>query len=153
VKIATALRELHRAEHDLARELLRLAERHPGDHEIHHLARDLAGFSRRHAHTVEDLADRYRARLGPPEEGPREPAGDLLDGQGDPSLQRLHDLRNVYTMAAGTSVDWELLAQAAQGLGDGALLEVARRCHPDTLRQMRWANARLKESATQILLS
>ena len=31
--------------------------------------------------------------------------------------------------------------------------ELAERCHPDTLRQMRWANAKLKESATQALVS
>ena len=33
------------------------------------------------------------------------------------------------------------------------LLGLAERCHPDTLRQMRWANAKLKESATQALVS
>lgn len=30
---------------------------------------------------------------------------------------------------------------------------LAERCHPDTLRQLRWANAKLKESATQALVS
>lgn len=51
------------------------------------------------------------------------------------------------------SLDWELLAQAAQGARRRALLELAERCHPQTLRQVRWANARLKESATQALMS
>ncbi len=50
------------------------------------------------------------------------------------------------------SLDWELLAQAAQGARKRELLELAERCHPDTLRQMRWANAKLKESATQALV-
>jgi hypothetical protein len=30
---------------------------------------------------------------------------------------------------------------------------LARTCHPQTLRQVRWADARLKESATQALVS
>jgi len=38
-------------------------------------------------------------------------------------------------------LDWELLAQAAQATKDGELLAVTARCHLQTLRQMRWANA------------
>ncbi|AQZ64053.1 unnamed protein product [[Actinomadura] parvosata subsp. kistnae] len=53
-------------------------------------------------------------------------------------------------VASGVSLDWELLAQGARRAG---LLALARRCHPQTLRQLRWANARLKESATQPLVS
>jgi len=52
--------------------------------------------------------------------------------------------------ASGVSVDWEMLAQ---GLKHTDLLDVTKRCHPDTLRQVRWANAQLKEASTQILLS
>jgi hypothetical protein len=59
----------------------------------------------------------------------------------------------VYIKAAGVSVDWELLAQAAQGIKHADLLDLAKKNHPDTLRQMRWANGKLKESATQILVS
>jgi hypothetical protein len=33
------------------------------------------------------------------------------------------------------------------------LLELAQDCHPQTLRQMRWANAQLKQSATQVIAS
>ena len=63
------------------------------------------------------------------------------------------DVREVFTRASGVSVDWELVAQAAQGLQDTELLDLSKRCHPETLRQVRWANAKLKESATQILVS
>lgn len=51
------------------------------------------------------------------------------------------------------SIDWELLAQAAQGVKDSELVALSKRCHPDNLRQVRWANGKLKESATQILVS
>jgi hypothetical protein len=46
-----------------------------------------------------------------------------------------------------------MLAQAAQGIKHHDLLDVTQRCHPDTLRQVRWANAMLKVNSTQILVS
>ncbi|MGM0929135.1 MAG: hypothetical protein ACQEXN_05445 [Actinomycetota bacterium] len=46
-----------------------------------------------------------------------------------------------------------MLAQAAQGIKHSDLLAVAQKCRPETLRQMHWANAKLKESSTQILIS
>ena len=70
-----------------------------------------------------------------------------------PGLLLLADLRHVHRVAAGVSLDWELLAQAAQGMKQLSLLELAQDCHPQTLRQMRWANAQLKQSATQVIAS
>ncbi len=46
-----------------------------------------------------------------------------------------------------------MIAQVAQGIRDTDLLALAQRCHPQTLRRAEWANSRLKESATQILVS
>ncbi|QXJ22616.1 hypothetical protein AGRA3207_003647 [Actinomadura graeca] len=43
--------------------------------------------------------------------------------------------------------------QAAQGARDTGLPRVVERCHPDTLRQMRWANAHLKQISAQVLNS
>jgi hypothetical protein len=54
-------------------------------------------------------------------------------------------------MAAGVSLDWELLAQGAQAAKDDALLTMTSHRHPQTLRQMRWANAMLKELSPQTL--
>lgn len=45
-KVSLAIRELHRSENDLATELLRTADRHKVDHEIFHVARDIAGTPR-----------------------------------------------------------------------------------------------------------
>jgi hypothetical protein len=60
-------------------------------------------------------------------------------------------LRRVHRTAAGASLDWELLAQAAQAAKDSDLLALTEQCHPQTLRQMRWANAMLKELSPQAL--
>ncbi|WP_245547303.1 hypothetical protein [Nocardia brevicatena] len=83
----------------------------------------------------------------------RQKGGELLGRHHDVSLLLLHDLRRIHLMAAGVSLDREILAQSAQALRDGELLAVARRCHPQTLRQMRWANAKLKEIAPQAIVS
>jgi hypothetical protein len=78
---------------------------------------------------------------------------DLVGRRPEPALLLLADLRRIHQRAAGVSVDWELLAQGAQAAKDERLLALAQRCHPETLRQLRWANAMLKELAPQTLTS
>ncbi|TYB47967.1 hypothetical protein [Actinomadura chibensis] len=157
-KIGLLFRELHRSERGLAQELLRVSERHVADHEIHHIGRDLAAWSRRHLRELAEVGGSYGVHLGADpalESGLgsmlRERGGRLVAHHAAPGLLLLRDLREVHVRAAGVSVDWELLAQAAQALKDDTLLALAQRCHPDTLRQMRWANAHLKQLSPQIL--
>ncbi|MCZ9346907.1 hypothetical protein NGM37_55330 [Streptomyces sp. TRM76130] len=160
MKIGLLLHELHQDENDLAHELLRVSERHKVDHEIHHVARDLARWSQRHVRTLADIGERFGARLDPDPvdelkttEHLRDKASELVGRKPQVALLLLRDLREVYVKAAGLSVDWEMLGQAAQGLKDTELLTAVKSCHPDTLRQMRWANAKLKDSSTQVLVS
>ncbi|WP_198020149.1 molybdopterin-dependent oxidoreductase [Nocardioides sp. J54] len=68
-------------------------------------------------------------------------------------LSRRLDLRHLHRTAAGVSLDWEVLAQTAQAMKDERLLAVAEDCHPQTLRQMRWANAKVKETAAQVMVT
>ena len=160
MKIDLALEELHRSENDLAAQLLAVADRHKAEHEVFHVARDLAGWSQDHVREIARIGHAYGLDLD------EEPAGDptalqklrqgvaeRLHHRSAPALLLLRDLRSIYLDASGVSVDWELLAQAAQGVRDRDLLAVVQRCHPQTLRQTRWANAQLKEKATQILVS
>ncbi|MGI5417583.1 hypothetical protein [Actinomadura luteofluorescens] len=156
--IGLALRGLHHGERALAQDLLRVSERHTGDHEIHHVARDLSAWSQRHVRELAEIGGRYGTRLGtahPLETGLgaklRGKGGELVGHRGPPGLPLLHDLRHVHVQAAGVSLDWEMIAQAAKGNRDIALLRLVGRCHPDTLRQMRWANAHLKQLSAQVL--
>ncbi|HYQ74605.1 hypothetical protein [Cellulomonas sp.] len=160
MKIDLALRELHRSETELAEDLLRLSERHGTDHEIYHVARDLAGWSADHVRRIAEVGAGYGLDLDPDpvhDDGlvkrVRERAGEVVGRSGPPELALLRDLRHVYLSAQGVSVDWELLGQAAQGIRHHDLLALTQRCHPENLRQAKWANSRLKESATQILVS
>lgn len=155
-----ALRELHRAENDLAHELLQMSSRHAAEHAVFHVARDLATWSQQHVPLIAEAAREFGEDLDPQPQGePRladkalRRTSELLGRTSDAGVLLLRDLRELYLSASGVSVDWELLAQGAQAARRRELLELAERCHPDTLRQARWANAMLKESASQVLLS
>lgn len=150
------LGEIHRSETRLGRLLIRTADRHRTDHEVHHVCRDLMVWTDEHRCRVAEVGARRGVRrsrapvtaIGPVESF-RHRAADLVGRRHSPSLLLLRDLRSVYREAAVVSVNWEVLAQAAQAAEDGELLDLATRCHPETLRQMRWANGKIKETAPQ----
>lgn len=160
MKLGLAIRELHRSENSLAGDLLKVADRHKVEHEIYHVGRDLARWSQEHVSQLAETGQRYGLTLRDnPEEDSgllatvRGKASELAGRRPEPGLLLLVDLRRLHRKAAGVSVDWELLAQAAQAAKDGELLALSMRCHPQTLRQMRWANAMLKVLSPQILVS
>jgi hypothetical protein len=159
VKIKLAIRELHRSERKLAHHFNVLAARHHSDQDIYHLAHDMAGWSQQHLRELAEHGRDYGLHLS---DNPRTGAltGFLQSGMAamlrkrpEPGLMLLADLRRIHRLAAGTSVDWELLGQVAQAAKDVQLLSLTSRCHPETLRQMRWANAMLKELSPQVLTS
>lgn len=159
-KVGLAIEELHRAENDLAAALLHLSDRHKADHEIFHVARDIARWSQEHVRELARVGKDYGVDLDPePEDDPtllakvRQKGAELVGRHHDPALLLLADLRHIHKMAAGVSLDWEILAQTAQALKDRELLAVSKDCHPETLRQMRWANAQLKVQAAQTMVS
>lgn len=160
MKIGLVLHELHRSENDLAHELLQASERHKVDHEIYHVGRDLAKWSHQHVREIAEIGKNYGQDLNPEPEREvaltkklREKGSELVGRHSLPGLLLLRDLRELYMKASGVSADWEMLAQAAQGIKHTDLLEATKRCHPETLRQVRWANAMLKVESTQILVS
>ena len=159
-KIDWAIRELHRSENDLAGELLQVSDRHKPDHEIFYLGRDLARWSQRHVEELARVGRDYGLDLDAEAEDDssilarlRQKGSELTGRRHAPGVLLLRDLRELHMKAAGVSLDWELLAQAAQATKDRELLALTQDCHPETLRQTRWANAMLKETAAQVLVS
>ncbi|MEV8612685.1 hypothetical protein AB0383_32975 [Amycolatopsis sp. NPDC051373] len=158
MKLGLALQELHRAEKSLARDLRKTADRHEVEHEVHHVARDLAGWSADHVRELARHGRGYGLHLDEDVPGSgllapqRSTLAGLSAGRPEPGLL-LADLRRLHRKAAGVSLDWESLAQGAQAAKDPELLELASRCHPQTLRQMKWTNAMLKIMSPQILTS
>ena len=159
-KIPLALEELHRAEDDLAAELLQASDRHKADHEIFYLGRDLARWSQEHVTALARVGRDFGLDLDPePQDDTtliarvRQKGAELVGRRHDPALLLLKDLRTIHRKAAGVSLDWEILAQTAQALQERELLALTKQCHPQTLRQLRWANAALKENAAQIMVT
>lgn len=159
-KVGAAIEELHRSENDMAGALLNLSDQQKVNHEIFYVARDIARWSQEHVRRLTDVGRDYGLDLNP---GPEDEATSLsrLKQKGaeltgrfhEPGLLLLADLRHLHRMAAGVSLDWEVLAQTAQAMRDTELLGLAEDCHPETLRQMRWANAKVKETAAQIMVT
>ncbi len=160
MKINLALRELHRSENSLAADLVKVADRHKVDHEIYYVAHDLARWSKQHVHELAEIGQRYGVNLKNESKGDsgllatvRNKFSELVGRHPESGLLLLADLHHLYCTAAGVSLDWELLGQAAQAAKDDELLALTTRCHPQSLRQMRWANAMLKTLSPQILAS
>lgn len=159
-KLSMALHELHNSENRLVAQLLHISDRHKADHDIHHLARDLAEWSKEHIRLLAEAGKDYDVDLDPDSKDDpgllaemRQKASEMVGRRPEPGVLLLRDLRDLHKTAMGVSVDWELIAQAAQAMKDTELLDLAKRCHPDTLRQARWANAKIKELSPQILVS
>ncbi|WP_156753557.1 hypothetical protein [Actinokineospora pegani] len=158
MKLGLAIRELHRSESALARDLVAVADRHQVEHEVHHVANDLLRWSHGHLHELAAAGTsfglRLRADIGTSRLAPaRRSLSRLAVHRSTPGILLLADLRRLHRKAAGVSLDWELLAQGAQVAGDGDLLALAQRCHPQTLRQLTWANSMLKVLSPQVLAS
>jgi hypothetical protein len=144
------LRRLYAGEQRVAEHLLAMADRHPDDPEIRHVSLDLASWSRDNLEAIAASIRDYDRAVGP--------SGDALqpDPQAaaePPPLALLDDLRRLHLLAADTGLGWEALKQYAQAKRDQQLLELSQRCHPQTLRQMKWANTMLKTLSPQALTS
>ncbi len=160
MKLDLAIEELHRSENHLVTVLTSMSDKHKADHEVFYVCRDMAGWSRKHVAELARVGRDFGLDLDP--EASEDPgflatveqrASELTGRRAVPGMLLLADLRHLYREAAGTSVDWELLAQGAQGAKEQELLDVAERCHPQTLRIARWANSHLKVTSPQVLAS
>jgi len=156
--IGMAIGELHRSEHRLGSVLVALSDQQKAEHEIFHVARDIAAWSDEHVRKLAAAGQQYGLDLDPePVHGNavlaavRRTTSEALGRFSAPGLLLLAELRRVHRLAAGVSLDWELLAQSAQAVKDSDLLALAQDCHPQTLRQLRWANTKLKEVSPQAM--
>ncbi|MFJ8897493.1 hypothetical protein ACIRG8_25955 [Streptomyces sp. NPDC102359] len=159
--IGITLRALHDGERDLETHLLTVAERHRTEHEVHHVATDVARWSREHAARLAALGPDHGVDLPGPRDHTapgaltalREKAAQALGRRPGTGLLLLEDLRDLHLAAVRNSLNWEMLAQAAQATRDRELLELVTDCHPQTLRQMRWTNTMIKVLSPQLLVS
>lgn len=152
------LSRLHDAENDTHSMLLRMAHTHAADQEVHHVSLDLARWSREHVRRLATSAGDVGLRLNPDADAPtrlgerlRSAASSISARQSAPGLLLIDDLRRLYLQTSQASLDWEMLAQLAKAKRNKELLELAAECHPQNLRQIRWANTMLKTLTPQVL--
>jgi hypothetical protein len=154
MKIGLMIEQLADSEQELADELMEVGERHAADHDVFHLTKTLAKIEQGHIDALAPHAERYDIELEPAAERTVVEGGARLSGRrSEPALLLLRDLRRLHLLAAGASLDWTALGQAAQAAGDSRLLEVVTTGHPQTLRTLKWTTYRLKEAAPQALTS
>lgn len=156
--LRSVLQQVHDGELGLERELHAVAHRHRTDHEVRHVAVDLARWSLMNREALEPVLQRYGKEAGTDAHaGPgavravREKTSELLGRREAPALLLLRDLRHLHLMAESNSVLWTVLGQAAQGSQDSELLDVVTRCHGRTMRQAVWCTSTLKVLAPQAL--
>jgi hypothetical protein len=147
-----ALGRIYSGENLLADELLAVAQRHRSEHEIHHVTRDLAAWSHRNIAKIASIAAAHDLTLSR-ESDPRSFADQRSAGTRPSGLLLLEDLQNLYLMASANSLAWEMLAQLGKATRQSEILQLASDSHPQTLRQLRWANTMIKTLAPQTLTS
>ncbi|MEV0533603.1 hypothetical protein [Kitasatospora sp. NPDC050463] len=158
--ISITLQSLYDGERRLERALLAAAERHRADHEVRHVATDIARWSHEHTERIADTGRHYGLDLPGPADTPgpgpwtaARTSAEALGRRPEAGLLLLHSLRDLHLAATENSLNWEMLAQAAQAGNDSRLLELATACHPQTLRQMRWTNTMIQTLSPQLLTS
>lgn len=163
MRIDIALIEVHDAETDLAERLSEVGERHTADHDVFHLTRMLHGWANERLERLARHADTYDVALEPETGGRdrepgvlalvREKTGDLTDGQPDPAILLLRDIRDLHLAAARASLGWTMLGQGAQAVSDHDLLATVTASHPTAIRTMKWTVQKIKEASPQTLAS
>ncbi|MFJ1706316.1 hypothetical protein [Kitasatospora sp. NPDC088346] len=159
--IPTTLKALHDGERRLEHDLLAAAERHRTEPEVHHVATDVARWSRESAALIAALAPHYGLDLSgqTADPGPglwatvREKTAEALGRRPETGLLLLHDLRDLHLAATENSLHWDMLTGAAQAGRDTDLLGLVTCCHPRTLRQMRWTSTMIRILSPQLLTS
>lgn len=146
---------LYDGESGLSQQLLDIAARHVEEHEIVHVATDLAGWSLQNAEAVRAVAAGQRVTLETRSDGGIRLAGNEVVARGRHvlTLLLLQDLHDLYLAASSNSLGWEMLGQLGQATKNSACREASASCHPRTLRQVRWANTMIKTLSPQALTS
>ena len=151
--LATYVGLADHGERVLADSLRVVADGHPEDAEVVHVARVLAGLSDEHRTRLAPVAERYGEESSGDEvdEPERLRAAGLAEPRGGP-LGLLRDLQDLHVLGGLVRTTWTVLGQAAQAERDRELLEVAVHCGGGTDRQLRWLVTHLKTVAPQTLV-
>ncbi|XIE77447.1 hypothetical protein AB6O49_02505 [Streptomyces sp. SBR177] len=146
--IAAVLDALRRGEGRLTAELQAMVRLHPEEHEVRHVATELARWSAEHEGLLRQALEEYGPADGAPLPAGPDETGSVPDGT---RLRLLADLRALHLAVTGNRVYWLMLAQAAAASRDARLTELTGRGLPRAERELRWTETMIKNLAAQAL--
>lgn len=146
MQLATYVGLLDNAERSLADAFRLVATNDAVDPDVARTCEGLAAASDGHVERLAPVVRRYGERDGV------EPRAMGLTRTRPGGAGLLRDLLDVYALAAFVDLTWTIVAHAARGLRDSALLDVAESCEQETDRQLAWLRARVKQTAPRVLI-
>ncbi|MBT2502865.1 hypothetical protein [Curtobacterium sp. ISL-83] len=141
---------LQRSETVLADSFRTVAEGHAAEVDVYHLAHTLARQCDEHAAAAATAVALFPKPGHGEEPSHFDPKPITSTREGPAGL--LRDLQDLYMLAGLVGTSWTLVMQAAKGLQDSTLLEVATDCFEQTEVQVAWLTTKLKSAAEQALL-
>ncbi|MFD1829411.1 MULTISPECIES: hypothetical protein [Streptomyces] len=151
--LATYVGLLHHSERTLAEALRTVGEGHAAEADVYHVCDTLAKMSEEHVRRLEPVVRRYgEQRHGDDVEEPERLYADGLGEVRKGPVGLLRDLQDLHVLATLVQTTWTAVAQAAQGVRDRELLELAHTSQAETGRQLSWLTTRLKAAAPQALI-
>jgi hypothetical protein len=150
--LSTYLGLAHRSEQTLADSLRVVGDGHAAHPDVLFTCRTLAGFSDSHVAKLGPVVERYGEQgHGDVEEPERLHAAGLAEVRSGP-VGLLRDLQDLHVLATLVLTTWTVVIQAAQGLRDHELLDIAQHASAETKRQLSWFTTRMKAAAPQALI-
>jgi hypothetical protein len=148
--ISTYVALADRSEQTLADSFRAVAEGHADAADVFHTCHLLADMSEEHRRRLAPAVQRYgeNSDVDEPERLHADGLAEVRDGE----VGLLRDLQDLHVLATLVQTTWTVLAQAAQGVRDRELLEVATSSNAETSRQLSWLNTRMKAAAPQALI-
>ncbi|MEV6908725.1 hypothetical protein [Amycolatopsis sp. NPDC051071] len=147
--LATYLGLLHTSLGTLAEAFREVGRGHGEEPDVEQTCSMLAGRIDRQADALAPIVDRYGEHR---EQEPERLHAAALETTRSGAVGLLRDLQDLYALASFTDVTWIVVGQAAQGLRDRELLDVAEGHEQETARQLTWLRTRMKQSAPQALI-
>ena len=160
-KIGLALRELYRAEEELADEYVKAGERLAAEHELWYDCRRFAQQCHAHADAIRPFAARHEQELDPPDDDTvgetttatlRHKLSEALGRRPESGLLLLRSLRQLFLQAQEVSFHWIVVGQLAQATRDHELLALVDELHRETLTQIKWLKTQVKQASPQALV-
>jgi hypothetical protein len=160
-KVGMALKELYRAEEELADEYVKVGERLAAEHELWYGCKRFAEQCHTHADAIRPFASAHEEDLPPADDATvgetttaalRHKLSEALGRRPESGLLLLRSLRQLYLQAQEVSFHWIVAGQLAQATRDHELLATVDELHRETLTQIKWLKTQVKQASPQALV-